>query len=118
VTETTDGGSMRLATRPDAPFSATPPPGIPLIDVDGNAAFQTVNGFGAALTDSSAWLIHDRLPPRRRATLLNDLFGAAGLDLQFLRLPMGASDFTVHGRPYSYDDLRPGRKDPHMRHFS
>lgn len=118
VTETTDAGSMRLATLPAATFSATAPSRMPIIDVDGDTSFQTVNGFGAALTDSSAWLIHDRLPASRRATLLNDLFGESGLDLQFLRLPMGASDFTVHGRPYSYDDLPPGRSDPHLKHFS
>lgn len=118
VTETTDGGSMRLAALPDAPFSDPPPNGIPIIDVDGGATFQTVNGFGAALTDSSAWLIHDQLPATRRATLLENLFGAGGLDLRFLRLPMGASDFTVHGRPYTYDDLPRGRKDPRLKHFS
>lgn len=118
VTETTGAGSMRLSALPDAPFSAAAPSGVPVIEVDPSTAFQTVSGFGAALTDSSAWLIHDRLPASSRASLLDDLFGASGLDLQFLRLPMGGSDFTVHGRPYSYDDLPPGRTDPHLRHFS
>jgi glucosylceramidase len=77
-----------------------------------------VNGFGAALTDSAAWLIHDWLRPRARARLLEDLFGTNGLDLQFLRLPMGASDFSAQGRPYSYDDMPPGRSDPTLKHFS
>lgn len=116
VTET--AGATRLASLGGVQFSAAPPTGLPIIDVDGTRTFQTITGFGAALTDSSAWLIHDRLPPRRRARLLDDLFGTGGLDLQFLRLPMGASDFTVHGRPYSYDDLPPGRRDPHLKHFS
>jgi glucosylceramidase len=31
---------------------------------------------------------------------------------------MGASDFTRNGRPYTYDDLPPGRTDPTLAHFS
>ncbi|HEY2652649.1 MAG TPA: hypothetical protein VGI50_12040, partial [Solirubrobacteraceae bacterium] len=59
VTET--AGATRLASRGGVQFSAAPPTGLPIIDVDGTATFQTITGFGAALTDRSAWLIHDRL---------------------------------------------------------
>jgi glucosylceramidase len=49
---------------------------------------------------------------------MNELFSPRGLHLNFMRVPIGASDFTVTGVPYSYDDLPPGRTDPQLQHFS
>jgi O-glycosyl hydrolase len=89
-----------------------------VIRINDRIRYQRMEGFGAALTDASAWLMADRLSPRRRARLLRDLFGAHGLRLSSLRIPMGASDFTRDGRPYSYDDLLPGLSDPLLSHFS
>jgi glucosylceramidase len=43
------------------------------------------------------------------------LFGTGGLDLNVLRVPMGASDFTADAKPYSYDD---GSPDPSLSRFS
>ena len=76
-----------------------------MIDIDDSVLYQRVEGFGAAMTDSSAWLIERRLPHATSAQLMSDVFGPDGLHLSFLRVPIGASDFTVGGRPYSYDDL-------------
>ena len=61
-----------------------------------------MDGFGAAMTDSSAWLItrsHDRRAARRPAppALL-----ASGINLSYLRIPTGASDFSLSH--YTYDD--------------
>ncbi len=95
-----------------------PAPGTPVIDIDDSVLYQRVEGFGAAMTDSSAWLIERRLPHATSAQLMSDVFGPDGLHLSFLRVPIGASDFTVGGRPYSYDDRPRGRSDPKLRHFS
>ena len=48
------------------------------------------------------------------------LFGhrPGDIGLRFVRVPIGASDFTATGVPYTYDDLAPGRTDPRLRHFS
>ena len=89
----------------------------PVIAVDTSRRYQEMVGFGASLTDSSAWLIGTRLDPGQRDALMRDLFTAHGIDLSFLRQPMGASDFAVDGN-YSYDDLPPGRTDPSLAHFS
>jgi len=109
--------SQALTRMPDVMFSDTDPGG-PIIHVSESARFQRIKGFGGAMTDTSAWLIYDELAPGARATLMNALFGAGGIHLSFLRVPMGASDFTSARRPYSYDDLPPGRSDPKLRHFS
>ncbi len=76
-------------------------------------------GFGAALTDSSAWLIENKLDQVQRTQLLQSLFsngqGEAGMN--YLRLPMGASDFTASGF-YTYNDLPVNQTDPNQSQFS
>jgi glucosylceramidase len=65
-------------------------------------------GFGAAITDASAWLIQNKLNEQQRSALLNELFGKApGAGFSFTRLTIGASDFSRHH--YSFDDMPPGR---------
>jgi hypothetical protein len=48
------------------------------IAIDTAQRFQAVHGFGAALTDASAWLLHTRLAPDQRRALLRELFGRDG----------------------------------------
>jgi glucosylceramidase len=115
VYQTTPSLSQALTPLPSLGFSAKPPPGVPVIDVNEGVRFQTFEGVGGAMTDSSAWLIQDELAPASRAHLLEELFGRVGIGLSFLRIPIGASDFTRHGRPYSYDG---GSADPALSRFS
>jgi O-glycosyl hydrolase len=87
------------------------------IKVDDIVKYQKVQGFGAALTDSSAWLI-SKLPASSRDALLKRLFDpSTGIGLSMVRLPMGASDFTATGN-YSYDDMPAGQTDPKLSRFS
>ena len=75
-------------------------------------------GFGASLTDASAWLIQQRMSPSQREALLRELFGRdrGGLGFSFIRVDMGASDFArTH---YSYHDLPAGAADPRLERFS
>jgi O-glycosyl hydrolase len=74
-----------------------------------------VDGFGAALTDASAGIMHESLSKSARTALLKDLMSPTeGLGLSMLRLPIAASDSTMDGS-YSYD---PDGPDPSMRRFS
>ena len=88
------------------------------IQVDESRRMQTMRGFGAALTDSSAFLL-SRLPSAKRESALHDLFGtrAGGIGLSVIRVPMGASDFSSHGS-YTYNDLPPGETDLTQARFS
>jgi len=70
------------------------------ISVDLNKIYQEVEGFGGALTQSTAFLIYNH--PNKKE-ILNELFSADGLALNFIRLPLGASDFSLSW--YSYDDV-------------
>ena len=88
------------------------------IRVDENTAYQQIDGFGTALTDSAAWVISHTLTVDRRDVLLEELFSPEmGLGISYVRLPMGASDF-VTGTHYTYDDVLPGQADPTLASFS
>jgi glucosylceramidase len=118
VVQTTANLSERMTPLHDLEFGTSPVQGMPVIHVNDQVRYQRIRGFGAAMTDSSAWLIGQELPASTRATLLGSLFGAGGIHLAFVRVPVGASDFTRNGRAYSYDDLPPGRSDPKLSRFS
>ncbi len=121
VVLTTADSRFRLAARPTLTF--TPARGnVPqTIVVDSTRRFQRMEGFGAAFTDTAAYLLEKKLPPATRAGVLLKLFSphpALGIGLNVMRVPIGASDFTHDARPYSYDDLPPGQTDPTLARFS
>ena len=87
------------------------------INIDAANQYQTIDGFGAALTDSSAWLIQYELNTSQRQALMEQLFSTdLGIGMSFLRLPMGASDFALSA--YTYDDMPAGQTDPTLSNFS
>lgn len=113
---TTGDQAMLLAPAKGAAFGAGKPAAI-VIEVDPALRYQEITGFGAAITDASAWLIQTRMNPSQRAALLEDLFGRkGGIGLSFTRLTIGASDFSRSH--YSFDDMPPGQSDPALAHFS
>lgn len=114
---TTADGAKRLSREPDLHFTSGQVTGDVTIDVDTGTVFQEMVGFGAAITDASAWLLQNRMSPAQRDALLHELFGRdPGIGLSFTRLTMGASDFSL--RQYSYDDMPPGETDSALAHFS
>ncbi len=118
VVQTTSDLSQRMTHLSDLRFGSRPPPGIAVIHVQDSVRYQRIAGVGAALTDTSAWLLHDELSPAARAGAMSNLFGAAGIHLGYVRVPIGASDYTRSGAPYSYDDVARGRSDPGLTRFS
>jgi glucosylceramidase len=112
----TSGDQSRLLARgPDAAWGGEPRAAT-IIEVDPSQRYQEMVGFGAAITDASAWLIQSRMSPAQRAALLQELFGRPGLGLSFTRLTIGASDFSRSH--YSFDDMPPGQRDDQLAHFS
>jgi glucosylceramidase len=110
---------QRMTALAPLALTPTPPPaGTPLVSIDESQRFQRITGFGAAMTDSSAWLLERTISSSVRAATMSALFSPNGLHLTLVRIPIGGSDFTATGRPYTYDDLRPGRSDPTLSHFS
>lgn len=92
--------------------------GAQVIYVNENNRYQQMDGFGASMTDSSAWLIYTQLSETQRNHLMSALFSPTeGIGISAVRLPMGASDF-VNGSPYTYDDMPAGQADPDLTYFS
>ncbi len=116
----TRGDQARLLSRePDIDIGRGSPPSVsmPIIDVDESRSFQTMIGFGAAMTDASAILIQYKMSARDRESLLQGLFGRTnGIGMSFIRVPMGASDFST--RHYSYDDMPGSATDSALERFS
>jgi glucosylceramidase len=89
----------------------------PTIEIDDHTTFQTIDGFGFALTGGSAQhLAH--MDAAKRAALLKELFGqgARNIGISYLRISIGSSDLNDH--VFSYDDLAPGETDPRLAKFS
>lgn len=110
-------GSKKLAQEAKLAFTDGPGTGT-VVNVNPNILYQRLEGVGAAMTDSSAWLIHTKLTPDQRDALMKNLFTRTGdgIGLNYLRLPMGASDFALNS--YTYDDLPKGQTDPTLANFS
>ncbi|MGW4894717.1 RICIN domain-containing protein [Kitasatospora sp. NPDC004240] len=102
---TTADGSSRLARVGDVAFSSAGPQGTD-IAVNAGDVQQPLVGFGASLTESAAHLIAG-LPSGTRTTLMNELFNpGSGIGLDYLRQPLGASDFVAQQPFYSYEDVK------------
>ncbi|HKI44579.1 MAG TPA: glycoside hydrolase family 30 beta sandwich domain-containing protein [Balneolales bacterium] len=88
----------------------------PTITVDTTLTYQSVAGFGFALTGGSAYLIY-RLPSDQRSELLHDLFAtdSTSIGVSYLRLSIGASDLNQN--VFSYDDMPAGQTDTTLASF-
>ena len=118
IVQTTSRLSQALSPLGSFKFTPKAPAGTPVLTVNNGQAYQGFKGIGAAMTDTSAWLLGTQLAPATRTSAMNALFGSSGIHLSFLRLPIGASDFTATGVPYTYDDLPAGQSDPTLNDFS
>lgn len=90
-------------------------PVIPNLLIDDSVQYQQIEGFGAAITDSSAYLLYS-LPEPTRSEVLQQLFGTQGIAISMIRVPISASDFSLYN--YTYDDMPLGESDPALTSFS
>ena len=113
---TTPDGADKLSDLGTVAFSSAPTT-APTIVVDPTLTFQTMQGFGGAITDSSATVLYRLSPAVREATMRSLFDPVTGDGLDYLRQPIGASDFVTTAA-YTYDDLPAGQTDYTQRHFS
>jgi len=87
------------------------------ITVDANQTFQTIDGFGFALTGGSADVLAG-MTASAREELLRELFStdSAAIGISYLRLSIGASDLSAS--VFSYDDVPAGQTDTELQNFS
>ena len=113
---TTADGTDKLTYMGTADFSSAPS-SVPTVVVDPTLTYQTMQGFGGAITDSAASVLYT-LPATQRAAVMSSLFNpVTGDGLDYLRQPIGGSDFVTTAA-YTYDDLASGQTDYGMQEFS
>jgi glucosylceramidase len=90
----------------------------PVIEIDTTQKFQTIDGFGYALTGGSAYLLNQKLDAARRDAILRELFLTDGTNIgvSYLRISIGSSDLDDH--VFTYSDLAPGKTDVALKGFS
>lgn len=88
----------------------------PVIKVDDKQTYQSMVGFGFAVTGGSATPILQR-NDKSRSKLLHELFATEGtsIGVSYIRLSIGSSD--LNDFVFSYDDLPSGETDVDMKKF-
>lgn len=72
-----------------------------LITVEENNTYQTMDGFGASITEASAHLYQTELSNQQQISMMTALFDKeTGIGLSMLRQPIGATDHCV--APYTF----------------
>jgi glucosylceramidase len=114
---TTGDQSKLLSKENDISITEIVSTTIASITIDVTQKLQEIEGFGAALTGSSAYLIRQELSSGQRNELLRELFDPeTGIGISYLRMTIGASDFSLSD--YTYDDMPAGDTDYDLTHFS
>lgn len=92
---TADGKSLFVGN--SEPFQTVPDPSAAdfKVVIDPSSAYQTIDGFGAALTGASCYNLL-KMKQEDRTAFLKELFDPdEGLGFSLIRVSIGASDFSV-----------------------
>ena len=93
---------------PDTPYTIT---------IDSKQKYQTMVGYGASMTDASAFVLmqlKDKNPDLYEYTMTRLFDKDDGAGFSYLRKPLGSSDYTATDKYYSYCD----KKSPNLTAFS
>jgi glucosylceramidase len=115
---TTPDKTSLFAKNASGPSFETEVDNLPIIQIDSTQHFQTIDGFGYALTGGSADLINEKLTREQRDALLKELFltNDKSIGISYLRVSIGASDLDDH--VFTYNDLPPGKTDKELKNFT
>jgi len=99
----TDGVSILVTTndrkkdlnKENINFSETLHSSRTLISLDPSIRYQEIDGFGAAVTGSSAYNLLKMSPENRREFLKETFDPVAGLGYSYIRIAIGCSDFSL-----------------------
>ncbi len=113
---TTEDRASLLARQPEVLHFQKPGVQLPVIEVNDKQKYQSIDGFGFALTGGSAQLLMQMDTPQR-GDLLRELFGTGEgeIGVSYLRVSIGSSDMNDHA--FTYDDLPAGKTDPSLAKF-
>ena len=78
-----------------------------------NYTFQTVEGWGCAMTEASCYLLSKMTPENRRAAL-GRWFGPGGMDARFIRMHLDSCDYCLS----QYQAVEDPIADPELNTFN
>lgn len=119
VVVSTHDRSELMAPQPSVKFTQNSgDAGTNTVVVDATQRYQSIDGFGAAFTDSACYLLHNVAQKKALAAAMSNLFTrtGSGIGLSFMRNPIGASDLARS--VYSFDDQPVGTTDDSLSGFS
>ncbi|TCD55040.1 glycoside hydrolase [Alloscardovia theropitheci] len=76
-------------------------------------AFQTIEGFGCAMTESACYLL-SRMSKETRTEALKAWFGNSAIDARFIRIPLDSCDYSLD----EYQAVEDPISDPSLATFS
>ncbi|XP_037292893.1 lysosomal acid glucosylceramidase [Manduca sexta] len=77
-------------------------------NLDPEIKYQTINGFGGAITDSTGLNWQNLTDPALKQNLINSYCSDKGIEYSMLRVPIGGSDFSP--KFYAYNEYPKGDK--------
>lgn len=104
--------TKRLAAEPALQWRPASGSTADSVVLDPTRKYQEMLGFGAALTDSSCYVINRMAKPAREQ-LMREFFHPSEANFSACRVCLGASDYAT--KAYSFDE---GEPDPEMTRFS
>ena len=114
---TTDDQQTLMAPQPPVSFSSRVSAQLASIYISEAQTGQTIEGFGASMTDSAAYLLNEKVPAAALPAVMQSLFShSQGIGVSFLRNPMGSSDIARY--IYSYDDSSADGSNSNLPNFS
>ena len=84
-----------------------------VINLYPDLTFQTIEGFGTAMTESSAYLL-SKMDAGTRRSVLEEYFGSGGNHTRFIRVPIDSCDYSLEEYAAVEDPL----SDPDLHTFS
>ncbi|XP_059049052.1 lysosomal acid glucosylceramidase-like [Achroia grisella] len=99
---TSSQGGLRFSKSTGVLQKHTDDKSNPTLVLDPTIQYQSIEGFGGAVTDSFGinWLALNN--ETLKSHLINSYFGANGIEYNMIRTPIGGSDFSTH--PYTLQD--------------
>lgn len=84
-----------------------------VLNVYPQITYQTIEGFGGAMTETTAYLLAKMDPATRRAAL-EEFFGENGSHMKFIRIPLDSCDYSIE----EYQAVEDPIADPELATFS
>lgn len=109
--------TFKLSPQPDLFFTSPDEELLPTITVIPSIQYQTIEGIGTSLEESTIFNL-SKMSSEVRSTVLRELFDRQnGIGLSLIRICFGSSDFTARDF-YTYDDLPKGNTDSELQYFT